>query len=196
LSTVSHLSGQVLRLRLSGNGGVLEPTALHRFYSLDREAWVMAGELRIGEELATRDGAVLVESLEEEPAVQRVYNLEVDVEHLYLVGDAGVVSHNTCAQGGGGKPVIHEGKQGKHIPGHNNFQNGKSELTHKDPQGLLDKHGGTGVRHGNKEVVDFKQEIGVHVDQQGNRSATTRGTIHYDNSGGAHIVPARPDPSK
>ncbi|MGC4064586.1 MAG: RHS repeat-associated core domain-containing protein [Polyangiaceae bacterium] len=51
---------------------------------------------------------------------------------------------------------IHEGKQGKHVPGHNNFQPGKSELTHPNPQALLDKGKGTGIKHGpDKGVVDF-----------------------------------------
>src|SRR6266536_5043259 len=88
------------------------------------------------------------------------------------------------------KPQIHGGKQGKHIPGHNNFQAGKSELTHPDPQALLDRGAGTGVRHGTKEVVDFGEEIGTHVAEDGTRASTSRGTIHYDSKGGAHIVPS------
>ena len=92
------------------------------------------------------------------------------------------------------KPKVHDGKQGKHVPGHNNFQPGKSELTHPNPQALLDKGAGKGVQHGNKEVVDFGEEIGIHVGKDGTRSATTRGTIHYDAKGGAHIVPAKPGP--
>ena len=91
-------------------------------------------------------------------------------------------------------PKINPGKQGKHVPGHNNFQPGKSELTHPDPQGLLDRGAGTGVQHGNKEVVDFGEPIGTHVAPDGTRTPTTRGTIHYDQSGGAHIVPAKPNP--
>ena len=91
---------------------------------------------------------------------------------------------------------IHMGKQGKHIPGHNNFQPGKSELTHPDPQSLLDKGTGTGVRHGTKEVVDFREEIGTYVALDGTRMTTTRGTIHNDSKGNAHIVPADPNPTR
>ncbi len=91
-------------------------------------------------------------------------------------------------------PLLNMGKQGKHIPGHNNFISGRSELTHPDPAALLKRGAGTGVRHGTKEVVNFGEEIGVHVDQSGTRTSTTRGTIHYDSQGGAHIVPAKPDP--
>ena len=92
------------------------------------------------------------------------------------------------------KPVIHPGKQGKHIPGHNNFQSGRSELTHPDPQGLLNKSAGTGIRHGSKEVVDFGEEIGIWVSKNGARMSTTRSTIHYDAKGNAHIGPAKPVP--
>ena len=42
-----------------------------------------------------------------------------------------------AAQQGGQRPKIHTGKQGKHVPGHNNFQTGRSELSHGDPQGYL-----------------------------------------------------------
>lgn len=96
------------------------------------------------------------------------------------------------AAGSSSAPRIHVGKQGKHILGHNNFQPGKSELTHPDPQRLLDGFVGTGVRHGNKEVVAFGILIGVYVAPNGIRSPTTRGTIHYDAKGYAHIVPAAP----
>lgn len=91
------------------------------------------------------------------------------------------------------KAKIHPGKQGKHQPGHNNFEPGKSELDHPDPQSLLDKHAGKGEKHGNKEVVDFKESIGIWVSLDGKiRLRTTRGTIHYDVKGSAHIVPAHP----
>lgn len=95
-------------------------------------------------------------------------------------------------------PKINAGKQGKHVPGHNNFQPGKSEFTHSDPQGLVNKYAGTGVKHGpNKEVVQFGDEnIGNWVDPStGQKVPTSRGTIHYDAKGGAHIVPANPNPT-
>jgi hypothetical protein len=93
-------------------------------------------------------------------------------------------------------PKVHAGQQGKHVPGHNNFKPGRSELTHPDPQALLDKGVGTGVRHGTKEVVDFGEEIGTHVAKDGTRTPTTRGTIHYNSKNEAHIVPARPERPK
>jgi hypothetical protein len=92
-----------------------------------------------------------------------------------------------------------EGKQGKHILGHNNYRSGNSILTHKDPQGLLNKFagkgdpvGGTRGAPGFKERVDFGEEIGKHVDSQTRvATPTTKGIIHYSKDG-AHIVLARP----
>jgi hypothetical protein len=99
-------------------------------------------------------------------------------------------------------PRINEGQQGKHQPGHNNHIPGRGELTHPDPQGLVDGHAGTGEQvgptptgePGSKERVDFGEPIGTHVDgETGERSGTTNGIIHYG-SRGVHIVPARPTP--
>uniref|UniRef100_UPI001C90E852 hemagglutinin repeat-containing protein n=1 Tax=Rhizobium laguerreae TaxID=1076926 RepID=UPI001C90E852 len=104
-------------------------------------------------------------------------------------------------QGGGTTPKIEEGKQGKHIPGHNNHTPGRSELDDPDPQGLVDAHAGTGQQVGNipvgqpgsKERVDFGNKvIGKYVDPvTGEKIPTTKGIIHYG-SKGVHIVPSRP----
>ncbi|WP_431286227.1 polymorphic toxin type 50 domain-containing protein [Roseateles chitinivorans] len=95
-------------------------------------------------------------------------------------------------------PQVEEGKQGKHQPEHNNFIPGRSELTHPDPQGLVDENAGTGQQVGDKPVgeagskerVDFKTPIG-NVVENGKKTETTVGIIHYSNKG-VHIVPARP----
>lgn len=90
---------------------------------------------------------------------------------------------------------VHPGKQGKHIPGHNNYQKGKSIFkgTPETAQELINKYAGTGAWKGsNKEVVDFGQVIGFYIDKNtGKAYETTRGTIHYSTTG-AHIVPAAP----
>lgn len=92
-------------------------------------------------------------------------------------------------------------KQNKHIPGKHNYLENKSVLQHKDPQGLLSKFAGTGQKKnavstgnpGYKEVVDFKEPIGIWISEDGKVAlTTTKGTIHYAKDG-AHIVPAKPD---
>jgi RHS repeat-associated protein len=106
------------------------------------------------------------------------------------------------SQGPGKGPTVNEDKQGKHQPGQPNFQPGKSELTHPDPQGLVDRGAGTGDQVGNtpvgeagsKERVDFGEPIGNHVDPTtGAKTETSRGIIHYGKDD-VHIVPARPAP--
>ena len=89
------------------------------------------------------------------------------------------------------RPVINQDKQGKHVPGHNNYKPGRSKLTHPDPQDILDKYSGTGTSVGQREHIDADEEIDIHIDQKtGKQTKTKGGTIHYDEKGGAHIVPA------
>jgi len=89
---------------------------------------------------------------------------------------------------------IHEGSQGKHIKGHNNFIEGRSVLT-SNPQALLD-----GVNSGkytilrtnqNNMIVDFRENIGVFYQNGQAVGPTNYGTVHFGNNG-AHIVPANP----
>jgi hypothetical protein len=64
-------------------------------------ALIAAGALRPGERLATSAGAAVVEYVTVQPGERRVYNLSVEGDHRYLVGELGVVVHNTlpCPSG-------------------------------------------------------------------------------------------------
>ncbi len=96
--------------------------------------------------------------------------------------------------------TIHEGKQGKHILGHNNYISGRSYLTisQEEAQRLINKYAGTGTiqrdsngRWSNKEHIICNKEIGMYVNPEaGSAIATNRFTIHYSKDG-VHIVPAR-----
>lgn len=95
---------------------------------------------------------------------------------------------------------IEEGKQGKHIPGHNNYTEGRSYLTMdaKEIQELANKYAGTGKlqRDGqghwnHKEIVNMGKTIGVYKDLAGKELPTTIATIHYSKKG-IHVVPAKP----
>ncbi|MDP1609385.1 MAG: polymorphic toxin type 50 domain-containing protein [Chlamydiales bacterium] len=96
-------------------------------------------------------------------------------------------------------------KQGKHLEGHRNYKpkDAKSILEHPDPQRLVKECAGKGRKvspdsklpgqSGYKEVVDFEEFIGYHVDETTKvKLPTTRGTIHYAQDG-VHVVPARPE---
>jgi len=76
---------------------LIQTTGAHPFWSETRQAWVPARELRAGEELRTQSGAAAtVASLVRQPGSQPVFNLEVETEHVYFVGEAGVLVHNSC----------------------------------------------------------------------------------------------------
>lgn len=101
--------------------------------------------------------------------------------------------------GGRGRNVnrfyLHWGQQGKHIVGHNNYKPWKSPITISKErlQQLFNKYRGTGIRHGDREVVNFHEVIGkIENSETGKMEETTRGTIHYRKDGGYHIIPASP----
>jgi RHS repeat-associated protein len=94
--TINHLSPDVRAIALEGFDERIETTAEHPFFSVDRRDWVRANELGAGDSLLGREGAVVVESVTPESGVQRVYNLEVETRHTYLVSDLWILTHNAC----------------------------------------------------------------------------------------------------
>jgi hypothetical protein len=71
-------------------------TSNHPFWSVDRQEYVQAGQLAIGERLQTFSGDTKrVVSKLARPGPQPVYNLEVFVEHVYYVGKDGLLVHNS-----------------------------------------------------------------------------------------------------
>ncbi|MDO4571525.1 MAG: polymorphic toxin type 50 domain-containing protein [Planctomycetia bacterium] len=91
--------------------------------------------------------------------------------------------------------TIHDGKQGKHIPGHPNYQKGRSTLSIPLPelQKLVMQYSGTGEKVSNyKERVDFGKIIGQYMDPDSHVASDTKyGMIIYSKTG-VHVVPARP----
>jgi len=92
--------------------------------------------------------------------------------------------------------TIHDGGQGKHIPGHNNYIKGRSILK-VDAQGLLDDlhRGNVASVHKINDYklrVDFGREIGTYINPEtGASAATTRGIVTTSKNG-AHIIPSAP----
>jgi hypothetical protein len=81
------------RITLEG-GAVVEGTKIHPIWSVDREDWVPLGELTVGEQLLGRDGPVRIITSEVVHKPTRVYNLEVNGEHVYQIGDLELLAHN------------------------------------------------------------------------------------------------------
>ncbi|NMS90596.1 minor capsid protein [Clostridioides difficile] len=94
---------------------------------------------------------------------------------------------------------IHDGKQGKHLKGHNNYIEGRSYLTitKEEAQELVNRHAGNGIikfnRSGEwdkKELIEIDKNIGVNVNNiTGEKTLTNKFKIHYSKTG-THIVPA------
>ncbi len=94
-----HSSADCVNVHVAGLASPIGTTRNHRFWSEDRQAFVEAGDLHPGETLLTADGTpTSVLSITARPGLEPVYNLEVDVEHVYYVSVDGVLVHNTCAR--------------------------------------------------------------------------------------------------
>ena len=91
---------RLVSVDLLGAGGELETltgTPVHPVWSLDRGDWVPLAELTEGETLQGHTGPAIVLHLALHQAAQPVYNLEIHGEHVYQVGELGVLVHNNCA---------------------------------------------------------------------------------------------------
>ena len=85
----------MLNLFIAGEATPIGSTANHPFWSEDRQDFVQAGSLNPGEHLRLADGRTTTLQRTEPIAEQLpVYNLEVDGEHVYFVGESGVLVHN------------------------------------------------------------------------------------------------------
>ncbi|TCO84722.1 intein/RHS repeat-associated protein [Chthoniobacter flavus] len=120
--TITHLNSYVMRLELE-SGEVLNPTNTHRLFSATRQDWVPARALVPGEVLQTEHGVAKVASIEQLSGTQRVYNLEVETDHRYFVGNAEVLSHNAS----GCPPDFYL-----------NLENGKGMYATVDKSGVVD----------------------------------------------------------
>jgi hypothetical protein len=95
--TFAHAASNVIDVRLDGMDEPISCTANHRFWSENRQAFGGASDLSAGERLRSADGTtVRVAEIKPRPIAERVYNIEVDVEHAYYVSGLGVLVHNSC----------------------------------------------------------------------------------------------------
>jgi hypothetical protein len=102
LMTVTHLDQGVMEIEFAGLKKTLEPTASHPLFSEDRKDWIAAGQLRVGERIRTKTGAVPIEAIRWKKGEHRVYNIEVEADHAYFVSRVELLSHNN---GGCGRQI-------------------------------------------------------------------------------------------
>nr|WP_095742588.1 polymorphic toxin-type HINT domain-containing protein [Rhodopirellula sp. SM50] len=96
-ATFSHPpSSAVLDVHFQDGSAPVGVTDNHPFWSVDRQRFVPIGEMEIGERVVTFHGETKrIESKLPRPGPQWVYNLEVYGEHVYFVGEQGLLVHNS-----------------------------------------------------------------------------------------------------
>jgi hypothetical protein len=94
--TFSHHSGEVLDIAVDGLSEPIGCTGAHPFWSADRQDFIPARDLALGETLRTESGTLrqIIRITPRRGPPVAVFNLEVDVEHVYYVSTAGVLVHN------------------------------------------------------------------------------------------------------
>jgi hypothetical protein len=91
-----HVVASVDVLGADGTVETITGTTIHPVWSVDRQEWVPLAELAEGERLQGLDGLAVVLGVSLSRVSQPVYNIEVHGEHVYQVGELGLVVHNTC----------------------------------------------------------------------------------------------------
>jgi hypothetical protein len=78
------------------DGTTIHATAGHPFWDATIHAFVNAGDLTVGDQVLTADGALLaVTGVYLHQQDLTAYNLSITEIHTYYAGDAGVLVHNT-----------------------------------------------------------------------------------------------------
>ena len=94
-----HLGKNLIDVTI-GDDEPIGCTASHPFWSEDRQDFVEAGKLNPGERLRSHDNRlVTLTSVVPRAGPEPVYNLEVNLEHVYHVGASGTLVHNMCTTG-------------------------------------------------------------------------------------------------
>jgi len=94
-----HSSKQIINVHVEGEDEAIGCTPNHPFWSEDREDFVPASQLRIGEKLRSAAGqSVRLTNITRRGPPEAVYNIEVHGSHTYQVSLLGVLVHNSSAQ--------------------------------------------------------------------------------------------------
>jgi hypothetical protein len=91
-----HIVASVDVLGADGTVETITGTTIHPVWSVDRQEWVPLSELSEDETLQGLNGLAVVLSVSLSRISQPVYNIEVHGEHVYQVGELGLVVHNSC----------------------------------------------------------------------------------------------------
>ena len=93
-----HESSEIWHLYFENNLEPLGVTSSHPIWSIDKNNWVSAENLKVGEKVKTKEGITVLQSKEKQEGLQKVYNLEIYKDHNFHVAEEGILVHNTCWQ--------------------------------------------------------------------------------------------------
>ena len=92
--TFKHSSNAVVDIYINGRERPIGTTANHPFWSEDRAEFIRADQLEFGERLRSFTGSAYVTKVVPRRIPETVYNLEVQVDHVYHVSTNGLLVHN------------------------------------------------------------------------------------------------------
>ncbi|QDU08174.1 hypothetical protein V202x_15380 [Gimesia aquarii] len=92
--TFQHQAAKILDIVVDGESKPIGTTPNHPFWSVDREEFVRADSLTVGERLQSLNGITTVTNITPRGPPEPVYNLEVQVKHTYYVAESSVLVHN------------------------------------------------------------------------------------------------------
>ena len=159
-----HSLGEPLTLRLEGSAETIHPTPLHPFWCENRETWTSAADLQPGDLLRTGDGRALrVESIDSDDVETPVFNIEVDGDHVYRVGESGVLAHNASLPG----PAVPAGKDYKCGNRSGNGNCGRGKLAISVPSGY-EGHHLIGITEAEMPIVQRACKLGYDINRKSN----------------------------
>jgi len=136
-----HVVASVDVLGADGTVETITGTTIHPVWSVDRQEWVPLAELTDGERLQGLDGLAVVLSVTLSPVSQPVYNIEVHGEHVYQVGELGLVVHNACSSTSGNNAAAALGQKM-----HRMYKAGLADGTHTFKEYII---------KGTRKKIDF-----------------------------------------
>lgn len=92
----THLSDKVYDLYFEGTKDPLGVTESHPIWSNDRNGWIRAGDLNVGETVQTKEKQTVLLKKIKRYGKHRVYNLEVHKSHTFYVSELAILVHNSC----------------------------------------------------------------------------------------------------
>ncbi|QDU08161.1 polymorphic toxin-type HINT domain-containing protein [Gimesia aquarii] len=173
--TFQHQAAKILDIAVEGESKPISTTPNHPFWSVDRQEFVRADSLTVGERLQSLNGITTVMKISPRGPPEPVYNLEVQVKHTYYVADSGVLVHNGKNCGVGESVYQHTDDAGNV-----NYIGITNNLKTRSGAHRLDasKTGTTMKPITNKLTHDQARTIEAKLIRQRLRAARTKGLIN------------------